>query len=132
MGMTDPIADLLTRVRNGVRARKTQVDVPWSRIKERIVAVMVTEGYLNEFTVVEQGTRRLLRVFLKYDGRNRPVITGLKRVSRPSLRSYVGSAQIAPVRNGLGISILSTPAGVMVDREAIKRGMGGELLCSVW
>jgi small subunit ribosomal protein S8 len=132
MGMTDPIADLLTRLRNGGRARKTQVDVPWSRIKERIVGVIVKEGYLSDFSVVEQGHRKVLRVSLKYDGKNRPVITGIKRISRPSLRTYVGTRAIPSVRAGLGINILSTSAGVLVDREATKRGLGGEVLCSVW
>ena len=132
MGMTDPIADLLTRIRNGMRARKTQVEVPWSRIKERIVGVLVSEGFLTEFSIVEQGHRKLLRVFLKYDAQNRPVINGLKRVSRPSLRTYVGQREIPSIRGGFGINILSTSAGVLVDREATKRGLGGEVLCSVW
>jgi small subunit ribosomal protein S8 len=130
--MTDPIADLLTRLRNGVRARKTQVDVPWSLIKDRMVAVMVQEGYLSDYTVVEEGGHKNLRVSLKYDAQNRPVITGLKRISRPSLRTYVGTKEIPSVRGGLGVNILSTSAGILVDREAAKRGLGGELLCSVW
>jgi len=132
MSMTDPIADLLTRLRNGVRARKTQVDVPWSLIKDRMVAVMVQEGYLSDYTVVEEGGHKNLRVSLKYDAQNRPVITGLKRISRPSLRTYVGTKEIPSVRGGLGVNILSTSAGILVDREAAKRGLGGELLCSVW
>ena len=132
MGMTDPIADLLTRLRNGVRARKTQVDAPWSVIKERLVAVIVQEGYLTGYTVVEEGGHKNLRVALKYDAQNRPVITGIKRVSRPSLRAYVGTREIPTVRGGLGVNILSTSAGILVDREAVKRGLGGELLCSVW
>ncbi len=132
MGMTDPIADLLTRLRNGVRARKTQVDAPWSVIKERLVAVIVEEGYLTGYTVVEEGGHKNLRVALKYDAQNRPVITGIKRVSRPSLRAYVGTREIPTVRSGLGVNILSTSAGILVDREAVKRGLGGELLCSVW
>lgn len=132
MSMTDPIADLLTRLRNGVRARKTQVDVPWSLIKDRMVAVMVQEGYLSGYTVAEEGGHKNLRVSLKYDAQNRPVITGLKRISRPSLRTYVGTKEIPSVRGGLGVNILSTSAGILVDREAAKRGLGGELLCSVW
>jgi len=132
MSMTDPIADLLTRLRNGVRARKTQVDVPWSIIKERVVTVMVQEGYLSDCTVVEEGGHKKLRVSLKYDAQNRPVITGIRRISRPSLRTYVGTKEIPSVRGGLGVNILSTSAGILVDREAAKRGVGGELLCSVW
>ena len=132
MGMTDPIADLLTRLRNGAQARKTHVDAPWSRIKERLVDVLVHEGYLGEYGVVEEAGRKLLRVSLKYDAQQRPVITGIKRLSRPSLRRYVGAREIPSVRGGLGVNILSTSAGVLVDREATRRGLGGELLFAVW
>jgi len=107
MAMTDPIADLLTRIRNGAHARKEQVDVPWSKIKARVVEVLTTEGFLKEHSVVEQGDRRVLRVWLKYDPQNRPVITGLKRISKPSLRVYVGAQEIPAIRAGLGTNILS-------------------------
>jgi len=130
--MTDPIADLLTRIRNAAHARKEQVDVPWSRVKARIVEVLTAEGYLKEHSVVEQDGRRILRVWLKYDGQNQPVIVGLKRVSRPSLRIYVGAREIPAIRRGLGISILSTPAGIVTDRDARKLHVGGEVVCSVW
>jgi small subunit ribosomal protein S8 len=132
MAMTDPIADLLTRIRNGAQARKEQVDVPWSKVKTRIVEVLTAEGYLKEHSIVEQAGHRTLRVWLRYDGQNRPVITGLKRVSRPSLRIYVGAEEIPAIRGGLGVNILSTPAGILADREARKRNLGGELVCSVW
>lgn len=132
MGMTDPIADLFTRIRNGAHARKEQVDVPWSRVKARLVEVLTAEGYLKEHSIIEQGGHRVLRVWLKYDNRNTPVITGLKRVSKPSLRVYVGAREIPAVRRGLGVNILSTPAGIISDREARKRNIGGELMCSVW
>ena len=132
MGMTDPIADLLTRIRNAAHARKEQVDVPWSRVKARIVEVLTAEGYLKEHSIVEQDGHRVLRVWLKYDGQNRPVIVGLKRVSRPSLRIYVGAREIPAIRRGLGISILSTPAGIVTDRDARKLHVGGEVVCSVW
>jgi small subunit ribosomal protein S8 len=132
MGMTDPIADLLTRIRNAAHARKEQVDVPWSRVKARIVEVLTAEGYLKEHSVVEQDGHRVLRVWLKYDGQNRPVIVGLKRVSRPSLRIYVGAREIPAIRRGLGVSILSTPAGIVTDRDARKLHVGGEVVCSVW
>ncbi|MCK6556966.1 30S ribosomal protein S8 [Candidatus Binatia bacterium] len=132
MSMTDPIADLLTRIRNGAHARKEQVDVPWSRVKTRIAEVLVAEGYLKEATVVEDGVRKVLRVWLRYDNNNRPVITGIQRVSRPSLRVYVGATKIPQVRRGLGINVVSTPAGILTDREARKLNLGGELLCSVW
>jgi small subunit ribosomal protein S8 len=132
MAMTDPIADLLTRIRNGAHARKEQVDVPWSHLKERVVEVLVAEGYLKESSIVEQGLRKVIRVALRYDAQNRPVITGLKRVSRPSLRIYVGAKEIPTVRQGLGVNVLSTPAGILADREARKRNVGGEIICSVW
>jgi len=132
MAMTDPIADLLTRIRNGAHARKEQVDVPWSRIKAQLVEVLTAEGFLKEHSVVEQDGHRVLRVWLKYDNRNRPVITGLKRVSKPSLRKYVGAEEIPAVRGGLGTNILSTPAGILTDRDARKRNVGGEIMCSVW
>jgi small subunit ribosomal protein S8 len=132
MSMTDPIADLLTRIRNAAHARKEQVDVPYSKVKARLVEVLTAEGYLKEHSVVEQGTHRFLRVWLKYDSANRPVITGLKRVSRPSLRIYVGAQEIPSIRRGLGVSILSTPSGILTDREARRRNVGGEIVCSVW
>ena len=132
MAMTDPIADLLTRIRNGAQARKEQVDVPWSKVKTRLVEVLTAEGYLKEHSIVEQDGHRVLRVWLRYDAQNRPVITGLKRVSRPSLRVYVGADAIPAIRGGLGVNIISTPAGILADREARKRKVGGELLCEVW
>ena len=132
MSMTDPIADLLTRIRNGAHARKEQVDVPWSKVKTCLVEVLTAEGYLKEHSIVEQDGRRVIRVWLKYDPQNHPVISGLKRVSRPSLRVYVGAQEIPAIRRGLGVNILSTPAGILTDREARKRNVGGELVCSVW
>lgn len=132
MSMTDPIADLLTRIRNANQARKEVVDVPWSRQKEAIVRVAVDEGFLQAFGVVEDGVKRTLRITLRYDGSHRPVIKVVKRISRPSLRVYVGAKEIPPIRGGLGIHILSTPAGVLVDREARKRNLGGEVICSIW
>ena len=133
MSMTDPIADLLTRIRNANSARKEQVDIPWSRTKEAIVRVAVDEGFLQSCTVVEETEgKRTLRVALRYDQNHRPVIKEVNRVSRPSLRVYVGAKEIKPIRGGLGIHILSTPSGVLVDREARKRNLGGELICSIW
>jgi len=132
MSMTDPIADLLTRIRNANQARKERVDVPWSRTKEAITRVLVAEGFLRDSTVVGEGVQKQIRIALKYDDQRRPVITAMQRVSRPSLRVYVGKQSIPAVRGGLGINVLSTPAGILVDREAKQRGIGGELLCSVW
>jgi len=134
MSMTDPIADLLTRVRNATRARHQKVAVPWSRLKESIVKVLIEEGYLKESKKVKaaEGGGEDLVIQLKFDRENRPIITGLKRVSSPGRRVYVGAQGITPVRKGLGIHILSTPKGILVDREAQKANVGGELLCSVW
>lgn len=132
MGMTDPIADLLTRIRNGLHARKEQIDVPWSRVKQSLAEVIASEGFLRECTVVELEGRRAVRILLKYDERNRPVITGIKRISRPSLRVYRGSKDIPTIRGGMGTNILSTPQGILTDREARKRNVGGEIMCTVW
>jgi small subunit ribosomal protein S8 len=132
MSMTDPIADFLTRIRNATRARKERVDIPWSRLKDALAGLLVSEGYLSDATSVGEGVHRQLRVVLKYDEQRRSVIRGLVRVSRPSLRVYVGKATIPSIRGGLGVNVLSTPAGVLSDREAKRRGIGGEILCSVW
>jgi len=132
MSMTDPIADFLTRIRNANQARKERVDIPWSRTKEALARLLAEEGFLSDCTVVGEGIRRQIRLALKYDERRRPVIKGLRRVSRPSLRVYVGKTTIPAVRGGLGVNVLSTPGGIITDREAKQRGVGGELLCSVW
>jgi small subunit ribosomal protein S8 len=130
--MTDPIADFLTRIRNGNLARKERIDVPWSKIKERLSDLLVREGYLADFAVVGEGTAKQLRVGLKYDVQRRPVITGIQRVSKPSLRVYVGAASAPRVRRGYGVAVLSTPEGLLPDREARARKVGGEVLCAVW
>jgi small subunit ribosomal protein S8 len=131
--LTDPVADMLTRIRNANHARKAAVDMPWSRHKEAIAKALVSEGYLESAAeVTEEGSGRTLRIGLRYDDRRRPVILGIKRVSRPSLRVYVGATEIPAIRKGLGVQVLSTPKGVLVDREARKQGVGGELLCTVW
>ena len=134
MGMTDPIADMLTRIRNASRARHQKVAIPWSRVKENIIKVLIEEGYLRESKKVKasRGAGEDLVVQLKFDRENRPVIAGTKRVSRPSRRVYVGGQAVPPIRKGLGVNILSTPKGVMVDREAQRAKVGGELICSVW
>lgn len=130
--LTDPIADFLTRIRNACRAHKERVDIPWSRTKESIASVMVNEGYLKESVVAGEGVEKVLRISLRYDARRQPVITDLQRVSRPSLRVYVGAAEAPRVRRGMGISILTTNKGVMPDHEARKQEVGGEVLCAVW
>ncbi len=132
MSMTDPIADLLTRIRNGARARKEQVEVPWSRVKTRIVQLLIDEGFVKEYSVVEQAGHQIIRIWLKYDSQNRSAITEIRRVSRPSLRIYVGAKEIPPVRGGFGVNVLSTPAGLLSDRAARKQNVGGEILLSIY
>lgn len=130
--MTDPIADMLTRIRNGAHARKASVDVPWSNVKEDIAKLLVSEGFLVSVAAVEEPPRKLLRLELRYDDRRKSIITGIRRVSRPSLRRYVHVAEIPSIRKGLGVSILSTSRGLMVDRDARKQKVGGEVVCSIW
>jgi small subunit ribosomal protein S8 len=130
--MTDPIADLLTRVRNATRARRDRVEVPWSRLKEKIAQVMMAEGFLGGVAVTGEGKERRLQLGLRYDAKGYAAITGVRRVSKPSLRVYVGVDEIPAVRGGLGITILSTSKGVLVDREARRQQVGGEMLCAVW
>ncbi len=132
MSMTDPISDFLTRVRNGSRARREIVDIPWSVIKEAVAHVLVDEGYLREVAVTGDGPKKKIRTFIAYSESGKPVITGLRRVSRPSLRVYAPARRVPTVRRGLGVSIISTPQGVLVDREARRRNIGGEVLCEVW
>jgi len=130
--MTDPIADFLTRIRNANNARKASVDVPWSRQKEALGRVLIDEGYLESVTVMEAKPRNVLRLDLRYDGQRRPVITGVRRVSRPSLRVYVGVDDIPAVRRGLGVNVLSTPKGVLADRTVRREHVGGEVICTIW
>ncbi|HKV23301.1 MAG TPA: 30S ribosomal protein S8 [Candidatus Acidoferrum sp.] len=130
---TDPIADFLTRIRNAAAAKHQRVDVPASKLKTEIARILKEEGYISTFkTVDENKTRRMLRVFLKYTPDRRSVITGIKRISRPGARCYLGSTEIRPVVGGLGINIMTTPKGVMSGRAARKAKLGGEILCEVW
>jgi len=129
---TDPIADLLTRLRNAARAKHPRVDLPSSRLKVEIARILKDEGYLANFKVVEEKGKKTLRIFLRYSADRRSVITDLKRISRPGSRRYVGNAGIRQVVGGMGISILSTPRGLMTGQSARKQGVGGELLCEVW
>ena len=134
MGMTDPIADLLTRIRNASRARHQKVTVPWSRLKENIVKILIDEGYLKDQKKVKAaiGGGDEMVITLKFDRESRPIILGMKRVSKPGRRVYVGAQEAAPIRKGLGIHVLSTPKGILVDREAQRAKVGGELICTVW
>jgi len=130
--MTDPIADYLTRIRNANMVYHERVDIPASKIKQAITEILKHEGFIRDYEVVEEGRRRLLRIYLKYGSNKERVITGLRRVSRPGRRVYVKKDEIPRVLGGLGIAILSTPKGLMTDREARKIGLGGEVLCYVW
>jgi small subunit ribosomal protein S8 len=132
MAMTDPIGDMLTRIRNGIMASYDTVDIPSSKLKMNIAKVLKSEGFIRNYRVMNEGARETIRVFLKYDENGVPVIDGLKRVSKPSRRFYTKTDKIPKVLSGLGVNILSTSKGVMTDREARKMGVGGEVLCAVW
>lgn len=129
--MTDPISDFLCRVRNAALARHADLLVPHSRLKESLAQVLKREGYLADVSV-EGTTKKSIRVRLKYTAARKSVIEGLRRLSTPGRRVYAGCSEIPRVRGGLGVIVLSTPAGIVTDREARKRNLGGELLCSVW
>jgi len=133
MGMTDPLGDMLTRLRNANKAKHEKVDIPASNLKAQIARILKDEGYIKNFKMIKNGKQGILRVFLKYEGETKKqIISGLKLISRPGLRRYVPKAEIPLVLRGLGVSILSTSKGVLTDREARKLNVGGELLCSVW
>jgi small subunit ribosomal protein S8 len=133
--MTDPIADMLTRIRNATLAHHTRVDVPASTLKVEIARILEREGYIQGFKVVdpkEGAVQKSIRISLKYGPRGERVITGIERVSRPGRRVYFGTAEVPSVFGGLGTSILTTSRGVMTGREARREGVGGEVLCNVW
>jgi len=131
MSMSDPIADLLTRIRNACMAKHRTVDVPTSRMKSDILEVLKREGFINGFQAVEGAISPTTRVFIRYH-RHEPVLQHLRRLSSPGLRRYVKSKDIRPVRGGLGVAVLSTPNGVLTDREARMKNVGGELLLELW
>jgi small subunit ribosomal protein S8 len=132
MGMTDPIADMLAQIRNGSSAKFSKVDIPASKIKIHIARILKDEGYIKNFKVIKDNRQGLLRLYLKYDEKNQQVLSNIRRVSRPSRRSYAKKDEIPKVLNGMGLSILSTSKGVMTEREARKLGVGGEIICTVW
>jgi small subunit ribosomal protein S8 len=129
---SDPIADLLARVKNGLQARHLTVDVPLSKIKIEILKILEAEGFIKSHEVVTEGKFPMIRVHLKYDSKRKPIIRELKRVSRPGLRIYRQSGEMRPVRSGLATLVITTSHGVMTDREARRRKIGGEVLCEVW
>ena len=132
MTMTDPIADMLTRIRNAVAVKHDYVNIPSSKMKLSIAKVLKDEGFIRDYETFEEGPRRIVRVHLNYTGDREPLLTGLKRVSRPGLRVYVQKREIPRVFNGLGIAILSTPKGIMAGQQAWRQKIGGEVLCYVW
>ncbi|MDH8679796.1 30S ribosomal protein S8 [Fusibacter bizertensis] len=132
MAMTDPIADLLTRVRNANMVKHTSVDVPASNVKNKIVEILLEEGYIKGFDIIEDGKQGLIRIEMKYGENKERVITGLKRISKPGLRVYAKKTDIPRVLGGLGLAIISTSNGIISDREARKLGVGGEVICYVW
>jgi len=133
MSISDPTADFLTRIRNAVRAKKPRLDAPASRFSEAITQVLLREGYIRDYKRVEDGKQGILRIYLAYDHVDgSPILEGIKSVSTPGRRVYVGHRNIPRVRGGLGVAIVSTPQGVLTDKEARKAGIGGEVVATVW
>ena len=132
MSMTDPIADMLTRIRNACSAKHSRVDVPASKLKREVARVLAESRFIDNFALIEDGKQGILRLYLRYDQNDNSIIRGLERVSTPGLRQYASKADIPRVLRGLGIAIISTSKGVMTDKQARMNGVGGEVLCSVW
>jgi small subunit ribosomal protein S8 len=130
--MTDPIADMLIRIKNALMARHKTVVVPGSKLKLEIVRILKDEGYIEDYRVVEEKPQIKIEIFLKYDEKKRPVIAGIKRVSKPGRRIYRGYKELPKVLDGMGIAIISTSQGIMTDHEARKRRLGGEVICEIW
>ncbi len=132
MTPSDPIADMLTRVRNALRARHQKVDVPASKMKMELARILKEEGYILNYKMAEDGAQKAIRIYLKYTPSNQPAISKIERISRPGCRVYVGSKEIPRVLGGLGVNILTTPRGLMTGRDARKENVGGELICQIW
>lgn len=132
MSMTDTIGDMLTRIRNAGKARFDKVDIPASRIKISLARIFKDEGFIKNYKVIKDNKQGILRVYLKYDDQNQPMIQRIQRVSKPSRRVYTGCEELPRVQGGLGVAVISTSKGVMSDRQARKLGVGGEVLCQVW
>jgi len=130
--ISDPIADMLTRVRNALQARHPKVDVPSSKLKMEIARILKEEGYVLNFKLVEEGAQKIIRIYLKYTPANQPVISRIERVSRPGCRIYASGKEVPKVLGGLGINIVTTSKGVMTGAQARKDGVGGEILCQLW
>lgn len=130
--MTDPISDMLTRIRNACHARYKKVDIPASRMKRDIARILSDQKFINSFTDVEKDHHPYLRLYLRYDESDTPIISGLRRISTPGLRTYVNKNEVPKVLNGLGVAILSTSRGILTDKQTRELGIGGEVLCYVW
>ncbi len=132
MTLSDPIADMLTRIRNAVKAKFNNVDIPGSKLKVEMAKILKDEGYIRNYKFLKDGKQGILRVYLRYGPGQANVVYSLKRISKPSRRVYVKSTDIKPVYNGMGISILSTSKGIMSDKKARQENVGGEILCNIW
>ena len=132
MSVSDPIADYLTCIRNAIQAKKKRLDVPSSKMKCSLTEILKAEHFVRDFKVIEDDKQNVLRIFLSWGQNDQPAIQGIQRISRPGRRIYVGAKDIPRVMGGLGVAVLSTSSGVLTDREARRRGLGGEVLCKVW
>ncbi|MEE8399469.1 MAG: 30S ribosomal protein S8 [Desulfobacterales bacterium] len=132
MAMSDPIADMLTRIRNAQKAKFDSTDIPGSKLRTEMAKVLKAEGFIKNYKFIKDTKQGILRVYLKYDADRKGTIYGLKRISKPSRRVYTRSNEIKPVLNGMGISIISTSKGIMTDKAAISKNLGGEILCNIW
>lgn len=132
MAMSDPLADMLTRIRNGNTAKHSKVDIPASKMKVSLAKILKSEGYIRNYKLLKDQGHGILRIYVKYDDASQGVITGIKRVSKPGRRVYVKKRDIPFVLNGMGVAVLSTSKGILADREARKENVGGEHLCSIW
>ena len=130
--MTDPVADILTRLRNACHAKYKKVDIPASRLKREIAQILVDQKFINSYTDIEKDHHPYLRLYLKYDEHEKPLISGLQRVSTPGRRKYVAKSEVPKVLNGLGVAILSTSKGILTDKQTREMGLGGEVLCYIW
>jgi small subunit ribosomal protein S8 len=130
--VTDPIADMLTRIRNSVLIKAEKVDIPASRMKVEIAKIMKEEGFIKSYKIIKDKKQGVLRVALKYTAENRPVLEGLKRISKPGRRVYVGKDEVPGVMGGMGIAVVTTPKGILTDKSCRREGVGGEVLCYIW
>lgn len=132
MGMTDPLADMFTRIRNGYKAGREKIGVPGSGLKSAVAKILKEKGFIDAYKFEEDGKQGTLQIFLRYDSEGKPILKGIERVSRPGLRRYAKADEIPPVLDGLGVMLVSTSKGVMTDEEAKAKNLGGELICKVW